>query len=312
MFGSFNSLKNAWAQVFPQAPDFTESSIPDLLGKVYIVTGANSGLGKELSGILYSKNAKVYVAARSEAKAQAAIEFIKAAHPHSKGDLVYLQIDLADLSAIKSSVNAFLSQEARLDVLFNNAGVLAPHDAPKTAQGYELNLGTNTIGTFLLTKLLLPTLLNTAKSSPKDSVRVIWVSSIAVNFSEQGGLDMDNLDYHEDKSAVTKYAVSKVGNFLHSVELARRHGASSDGVVSVALNPGNLDTELGRDRSWLETKILRTFVLYLPVFGAYTELFAGLSDPITAEMVRDNNWSHAFKNATVNMAVVVTLLSLGE
>lgn len=291
MFGSFNSLKNAWSQVFPPPPDFTESSIPDLSGKVYIVTGANSGLGKELSGILYSKHAKVFVAARSEAKAYAAIEFIKAAHPRSKGDLVYLHLDLADLAAVKSCVDAFLSQESRLDVLFNNAGVLAAPDAHKTAQGFELNLGTNTIGTFLFTKLLLPTLVNTAKTSPKSSVRVIWVSSIAVNFSQQGGLDMQNLDYHKDKPAVTKYAVSKVGNFLHSVELARRHGADSDGVVSVALNPGNLDTELARNRSWLETKTLRTFFLYPPVFGAYTQLFAGLSEQITAETVRDYNWS---------------------
>lgn len=291
MLGGFNSLKNAWSQVFPPPPDLTEASIPDLSGRVYIVTGANSGLGKELSGILYSKHAKVFVAARSEAKAYVAIELIRAAHPRSKGDLVYLPLDLADLATIKSSVDAFLSQESRLDVLFNNAGVLAAPDAHKTAQGFELNLGTNTIGTFLFTKFLLPTLVYTAKNSPKNSVRVVWVSSIAVNFSPQGGLDMDNLDYHEDKPVVTKYAVSKVGNFLHSVELARRHGADSDGVVSIALNPGNLDTELARNRSWLETTTLRTFFLYPPIFGAYTQLFAGLSDQVTAETVRDNDWS---------------------
>lgn len=291
MFARLASFRDSWWQLFPPQPEFTESDLPDLAGKVYIVTGANSGLGKELSGILYSKNAKVYVAARSEAKAQVAIDSIKAAHPQSKGVLVYLHLDLADLSAIKSSVDEFLLRETRLDVLFNNAGVLAPADGPKTAQGYELNLGTNTVGTFLFTKLLLPTLLKTAQISPKDSVRIIWVSSIAVNLSPEDGLDIENLDYHEDQSAVTRYAISKVGNYLHSVELARRHGAESDGIVSVALNPGNLNTELTRNRSWLETKLLRTFILYPPIYGAYTELFAGFSAELTAETVRHKNWS---------------------
>ncbi|KAG6353550.1 hypothetical protein INS49_005512 [Diaporthe citri] len=283
MFAGFASFKDSWLQVFPPQPEFTESDLPDLAGKVYIVTGANSGLGKDLSGILYSKNAKVYVAARSKAKAQVAIDSIKTAHPQSKGVLVYLHLDLGDLSAIRPSVDEFLLRESRLDVLFNNAGVLAPADGPKTEQGYELNLGTNTIGPFLFTKLLLPTLINTAKISPKDSVRVIWVSSIAVNLSPKYGLDIENLDYHKDQSTVTKYAISKVGNYLHSVEVARRHGAESDGVVSVALNPGNLNTELTRNRSWLETKFLRTFILYPPIYGAYTELFAGFSAHLTVE-----------------------------
>lgn len=291
MFANISSFKNAWEQLFPQKPYFTERSIPDLLGKVYVVTGANSGLGRELTQILYSKNATIYVAARSEAKAQAAIESIESVHPQSKGTLAYLHLDLADLSTIKPFVNSFLSRESRLDVLFNNAGVLASSNSSQTAQGYELNLGTNTIGTFLLTKLLLPTLVGTAKTSPKDSIRVVWVSSIAVNLSPDNGLEINNLDYHVDKSAVVKYAVSKVGNFFHAVELARRYGTGSDGIVSIALNPGNLDTELGRDRSWIETKILRTFILYPPVFGAYTELFAGFSDQVTADSVKRNNWS---------------------
>lgn len=285
-------IADVWSQMFPPKPDYTEEHVPDLSGKVYIVTGANTGVGKELATILFSKHARVYVAARSEAKAQAAIESIKAAVPHQKGELVYLHLDLADLSTIKPSVDAFLAREKQLHVLFNNAGVMAPPQGSTTAQGYELQLGTNNVGTFLFTKLLTPVLASTAKTSPKDSVRVVWVSSSATDFAPKpGGLQLDNLDYHIDKSAGVKYAISKVGNFLHAVEFSKRHGAGSDGIVSVALNPGNLTTDLTRHRSWLERKIISTLITHPPVFGAYTELFAGLSDQVTAEVVETKNWS---------------------
>ncbi|KAI2471974.1 hypothetical protein F4781DRAFT_385660 [Annulohypoxylon bovei var. microspora] len=151
-----------------------------LCSQVYIVTGSNTGVGKELARILYSKNAKVYVVARSQDKANKAIEEISKAFPTSKGSLVFLKLDLSDLTTIKASADEFLAKETKLDVLFNNAGVQNPLPEPsKTPQGYEYHLGVNGIGTFAFTKFLTPILASTAKT--EGTSRVIWVSSSARN-----------------------------------------------------------------------------------------------------------------------------------
>jgi NAD(P)-dependent dehydrogenase (short-subunit alcohol dehydrogenase family) len=141
---------------------------------VFIVTGSSSGVGKELAQILYSHDAKVYIAVRSEEKATQAINDIKANFPHSEGELVFLHLDLGDLTTIKKSAEEFLGKETKLDALWNNAGVMVPPQGSKTKQGYELQLGTNNVAPFLLTKLLTPVLIKTAKTAPANSVRVIW------------------------------------------------------------------------------------------------------------------------------------------
>ncbi|KFA66451.1 hypothetical protein S40285_08529 [Stachybotrys chlorohalonatus IBT 40285] len=271
-------------QAFPSAPRYTEKDVPSLAGKVYIVTGANTGVGKALAKILYAADARVYVAARSSDKASAAIAEIKQEYPSSNGELAFLPLDLADLSTIKGSVQQFLDKETRLDVLFNNAGVMHPADGSVTAQGYELQLGVNCLGSFLLTKLLTSILIATAKTQPEGKVRVVWVASSAAEmpyFSPAGGMPMDNLDYHIPKDRMTKYAVSKAGNYFHGTEYARRYKA--DGIVSVPLNPGNLSSDLWRSQVSVARMFLNTFVLHEPKYGAYTELFAGISDEVTLE-----------------------------
>jgi retinol dehydrogenase-12 len=241
--------------------------------------------------ILYSKHAKVYIAARSEEKALSAIEAIKAAHPTAAGhgDLIFLRLDLADLTTIKSSAQEFLSKETKLHVLFNNAGVMAARSGmPKTPQGYELHLGTNNIGTFMFTKLLTPILISTAKIEPPSTVRVVWVSSYGAEASPKpGGVSMDNLDYKKRQPpALIRYTISKAGNYLHGVEYAKRYKA--DGVVSIALNPGNLNSDLYREQGAIFSFILRNTVLHPSIFGAYTEIFAGLSPEVTIE--RSGEW----------------------
>lgn len=245
-------------------------------------------MGKELAQLLYSKNANVYCAARSDEKALKAIESIKAAIPDSHGALTFLSLDLADLSTIKATVNEFLAKEDRLHVLFNNAGVMSPPQGSKTAQGYELQLGVNNLGAFLLTKLLTPTLLRTAKTEDPAAVRVVWVASSAAEtpITPVGGVDLSNLDYHVEKSPFMKYIVSKAGNYLQGVEFARRH--REDGVASVPLNPGNLDSELWRWMPRWAAAVLSWVLLSPSVFGAYTELFAGLSPEVTME--RSGEW----------------------
>jgi retinol dehydrogenase-12 len=273
-------MGNMLSQTFPPTATFTETECPDQTGKVFIVTGSTAGVGKELAQILYSKNAKVYIAARSSEKAEKVITAIKASFPDSKGELVYLHLDLDDLTTIKASADEFLSKETKLDVLWNNAGVMVPAQGSKTKQGYELQLGTNNVAPFLFTKLLTPILVDTAKANAPGTTRVVWVSSSAVEMSPKGGVDLNNLDYKVDKGAWAKYGVSKAGNLLHSHEFARRYG--KDGVISIALNPGNLKSELQRHLPSLVVSLM-SIMLYTPIHGAYTELFAGLSPTVTPE-----------------------------
>lgn len=272
-----------FTQMYPPKPAFTEKNVPDLGGKVYIVTGSNTGVGKEVAQILYSKNAKVYMAARSENKAKSAIADIQKAWPQSKGSLIFLHLDFADLSTIKPAVERFTSRESKLHVLFNNAGVQALNDdgSVKTAQGYELHFGVNIMGPFLLTKILTPTLVATAKSEPANTVRVVWVCSLGteVTGEKSHGITLEYINYWPSLSPLERYGVTKAGNWLHGVEFAKRYEA--DGVVSVPCNPGHLRSDLYRDGGWIFRAILNTLVLFPPVYGAYTEIFSGLSPTIT-------------------------------
>ena len=258
-------------------------TIDSISFQVYIVTGSNTGVGKQVAQILYSKNAKVYIAARSEDKANRAIADIKKSWPQSKGSLIFQHLDLSDLSTIKTSVQRFTSQESKLHVLFNNAGVqaLKTDGLTKTAQGHEIHLGVNVIGTFLFTKLLTPTLVATAKTEPPNTVRVIWVSSLGTEMvgEKSYGISLDYLNYWPALKPLERYGISKAGNWLHGVEFAKRYRA--DGVVSVPCNPGHLRSDLYRDSGTLFKTVLNTLVTYPPINGAYTEIFAGLSPTIT-------------------------------
>lgn len=265
--------------IFSYAPtSFTDKDLPDQTGKVFIVTGATSGVGELLAGILYSKNAKVYLAARSQEKAVQTINTIRSKNSTSKGDLLFLHLDLNDLSTIKASVNEFLQHENRLNVLWNNAGVMVPPQGSKTKQGYEQQLGTNDLAPFLFTKLLTPILKETAKVKPAGSVRVVWVaSSAAANFAPKGGVVMDNLSYEKDQGSWHKYGVSKAGTILQAAEYARRFG--QDNILSVSLDPGNLKTPLYQTAPKWQMPFIN-LVLKDPIYGAYTELFAGFSPKV--------------------------------
>ncbi|KAI0123776.1 hypothetical protein BJ170DRAFT_674699 [Xylariales sp. AK1849] len=267
-------------QAFPGNPKFTDRDVPDLKDKIIIVTGSNTGVGKEIAQILYSKNAKVYMMARSEEKTKKAIASIKTALPTSSGELVFLRLDLADLPSIKTSAQEFLRREQELHVLFNNAGVAYPGQGTRTDQGYELQLGVNCIGTFALTKHLTPVLVSTAKTSLPDTVRVVWTSSSAAEALSPKDF-VENLPEVEKKGSFNQYCISKLGNYLHATEFAARH--KKDGVLCMPLNPGNLDSELWRTQGPLMSFLLRKTVLHPPVYGAYTNLFAGVSPEITLE-----------------------------
>lgn len=287
-------MGNWFSQFFPPAPKFTESSLPSLSGKVYIVTGASAGVGRELARLLYSRNGTVYLAARNASKTQDAIDWIKSSHPDSTGSLHFLKLDLNDLEGIKPAVDEFLGKEKRLDVLFNNAGVMIPPKGSKSKQGYDMSLGTNCIAPFLFTKLLTPLLIETARTSPAGDVRVVWVSSFAAELVAKGGVDVSALERSVEIDPGTMYGITKGGNVLHAQEYRRRYGPegvvsivghifSRDGLASIdvwqSLNPGNLKSELQRNVPWYGNVLLYP-ILNPPVKGAYTELFAGLSPEV--------------------------------
>ncbi|KAK4121549.1 NAD(P)-binding protein, partial [Parathielavia appendiculata] len=277
-----------FTQFFPPKSGFTEKDAPDLGGKVYIITSSNTGIGKALAGLLYSRNATVHVATRSEEKANAAINELCAASLSSTGSLTFLHFDLADLGGIKSSVDFFLACETKLHVLLNNAAVMnvAPgQEKATTAQAYEVHMGVNCLGLSLVTKLLNPVLKATAarpKSAP-GSVRAVWASTTVDLAGEKDvGFNLNNLDYKKkDKPAIVRYGYSEVGNYFQGVEYSRRVGKEA-GVASVVANPSDLASDLYGQHGAGFRLFLRLNT-YPVINGSYTMLYAGLSPDITLD-----------------------------
>lgn len=223
--------------------------------------------------------------ARSEEKAEKAIQDIRTAVPTSSGTLVPLVLDLADLTTIKASADRFLAAKTRLHTLFNNAGYMGPENAVnRTTQGYETHLGVNCLGPFIFTKLLTPALVATARdeSVPPSTVRVIFLSSFTAElFADKDvGIDLDNVDYHTDKPAKYRYGVSKLAGWAYAVELSRRY--NKEGIVGLGVNPGNLKSELFRYQS-RAFKLLTGPANYPVINGAYSELWAGFSPEVTVD-----------------------------
>lgn len=269
-------------QFFPPRPTFTEKDVPSLVGKVFIVTGGNAGIGFELVKIIYSKGGTVYIAGRSSSGIAAAIESIRSTYPESRGQLKSLSLDLSDLTTVPTCASTFLAQESRLDVLWNNAGIAQAPPGSLSVQGYETHMGTNCLGPFLLTKLLLPVLTHTAQSSPKAGVRIVFTSSGIIDMTgPAGGVSLAELapsNNSQDKNR--NYSASKAGNWFLASEFDRR--LRKDGVVCVTQNPGTLKTK-GWDRvPWMFLFLFKP-VMHEAKLGAYTELWAGLSQDVKCE-----------------------------
>ncbi|KAL6306485.1 hypothetical protein BKA93DRAFT_729246 [Sparassis latifolia] len=261
---------------FPPKTKFTVENIPDLSSKVMIVTGGNTGLGKEVSHLL-THNAKVYLAARSQVKAEDAIREL---HKETGKTAIFLKLDLANLSAIKASAEDLLSKEPELHVLFNNGGVMTPPVEHLTSDGYDLQFGTNTLGHFYFTKLLMPALLRGAQTSSDGKARVVNTSSSALYFST---LDFDTFRDGPErlkKSTTRLYAQSKFGNTVFAHELARRYGGQ--GIVSTSLTPGVIKTDLQRHLHGVKAFVVNLTANPIPQ-GALTQLYAG-THPEGAEL----------------------------
>lgn len=277
-----------YSQFFPPPPTLTEANLPSQAGKVFIVTGGAAGVGFELCRILYNAGGKVYIAGRSEKNASTAIEKIKKSSGSSSstslGSLRFLPLDLSNLNTIKPAVATFTYLESRLDVLFNNAGVSNPPQGSVDAHGNELQLGTNCLGHYLFSQLLIPILKTTSSALPPGSVRVIWTSSIACEFTPKDGIGLRKQDLQKEdvlkQGPQYNYTLSKTGNWFlaHELHLQLRDA----GILSITQNPGNLRSELTRHFGWL-VPWLASFIMYEARFGAYTELWCGLSEELNRE-----------------------------
>jgi NAD(P)-dependent dehydrogenase (short-subunit alcohol dehydrogenase family) len=233
--------------------NWTTESIPDLSGKVIIVTGGNSGLGFASVKAFSAKGAHVVLASRSKQKGEKARLEIMRQNPEGKVEVA--ELDLADLASVRRFAEAYQQKHSRLDVLLNNAGIMTtPYF--HTRDGFEGQMGTNHLGHFALTGLLLPVLQETPKS------RVVNVSSMA---HKGGKMDFDNLLFGLGKgySPMKAYSRSKLANLLFTYELQRFFEDNGIDSMAIAAHPGVSQTDLFRsmEEKWY-------FRLVRPLFNA--------------------------------------------
>jgi NAD(P)-dependent dehydrogenase (short-subunit alcohol dehydrogenase family) len=214
------------------------ADIPSLAGKRVIITGANSGIGYHVALKLARKGAQVVLACRDQQRGEDALARLRADSPGTQTELAIL--DLASLSSMRDFAKKELAQQRPLHILINNAGVMAPPKRLQTADGFELQFGTNVLGHFALTALLMPALEQAAAASP-DKPRVVTLASIA---HKRGQLNFDDLQSAKTYSPMKAYQQSKLADLIFAFELDRRLRATNSRVMSVAAHPGVANTNL--------------------------------------------------------------------
>ncbi|MEU0132020.1 MULTISPECIES: oxidoreductase [unclassified Streptomyces] len=214
---------------------WTLDDMPDLSGTTAVVTGANSGIGAVTALALARSGARTVLACRDPERGRRALDAVRRAAPRSDTRLV--RLDLADLSDVAEAAERIAKEtDGRLDLLVNNAGVMAL-PMLRTADGFEMQFGTNHLGPFALTLHLMP-LLGTAGPS-----RVVTLSSLA---HRVGRIDFDNLNAERGYDKWRAYAQSKLANLLFTAELQRRLEAADKDVLALAAHPGLAATDLGQ------------------------------------------------------------------
>jgi NAD(P)-dependent dehydrogenase (short-subunit alcohol dehydrogenase family) len=211
------------------------SDVPDQTGRVAIVTGSNTGLGYETALVLAARGARVVLAVRDTDKGKAAAARITGATP--RADVAVQPLDLGSLQSVRTAAEELKAAYPRIDLLINNAGVMYP---PKqtTKDGFELQFGTNHLGHFALTGLLLDQLL------PVEGSRVVVVGSIAHRI--QAAIRFDDLQWDRSYNRVAAYGQSKLANLMFGYDLQRRLEAKGAPTIVVAAHPGLSNTELMR------------------------------------------------------------------
>jgi NAD(P)-dependent dehydrogenase (short-subunit alcohol dehydrogenase family) len=235
-------------------PEFSITNIPDLTGRTSIVTGANGGIGLAVAKVLGRAGSHVVLAVRSPEKGRAAAAAID-------GSTEVRQLDLADLDSVRAFAGGW---DGEVDLLINNAAASA-NELTRTADGFELQLGTDHLGHFALTNLLLEHITG----------RVVTVASQA---ERMGAIDLDDLNYeHREYKRSGAYGQAKLANLLFSAELQRRLDAAGSGVLAQSAHPGFVATEIYADSGRL-AKILVRALAQSPDQGALPVLQAALGD----------------------------------
>ncbi|NNC38006.1 MAG: SDR family NAD(P)-dependent oxidoreductase [Hyphomonadaceae bacterium] len=213
--------------------------LPNLKGKNYLITGGNSGIGYEAAKMLGSEGANIIIACRNTKKGQTALRKLA---KYVKGDLSLIKLDLADLNSVREAAKEVKKRYKSLDGLINNAGIMQTPEL-KTADGFEMQLGTNHLGHFLLSGLLFDLV-------EKAEGRIVTVSSLAHKF---GKIHFDDLMLTENYDPTTAYCQSKLANLMFSLELDRRLKAKNSPVKAIACHPGYSNTALqstGPEGAW--------------------------------------------------------------
>ncbi|KIY22797.1 MULTISPECIES: oxidoreductase [Mesobacillus] len=243
----------------------------NLSGKIAVITGANSGIGFEAAKYFSAKGAFVILAVRNESKGQIALESILRENPNAKVNI--MKLDLADLKSVRNFAKSFMEKFEFLNLLVNNAGVMIPPYG-KTKDGFELQFGSNHLGHFALTGLLLPLLKNTPGS------RVVTLSSIAHRGAK---LDFDNLDGSKGYKAMKFYGQSKLANLLFAKELDNRFKQHEIESISVACHPGLSNTNLfhfGKGETPAFIKGLMKFITQPAEKGSLPTIYAATEDSL--------------------------------
>ncbi|MFF2845888.1 oxidoreductase [Streptomyces sp. NPDC058001] len=258
---------------------WTARDIPDQSGRTAVVTGANSGIGYVAARELARHGARVLLACRSEERGRAAHDRITAEVPGA--DTRFVPLDLASLESVRRFAAAFGNSHDRLDLLINNAGVMAL-PRRRTADGFEMQFGVNHLGHFALTGLLMPELLGTPRA------RVVTVSS---GMHVLSNVDLSDLNSERRYRRWIAYGRSKTANLLFTHELARRLAAAGSDVVAAAAHPGYARTNLqtagvrmeGRKAAERVVEFGNRIAAQSPEAGALPTLYAATAPGVTPD-----------------------------
>jgi len=247
--------------------NWTAGNMPEMNGKTAIITGANSGIGYETTRALAARGAQVIMACRNEERGNKSLQNIKADLPEATVEWIHL--DLSDLSSIRQFVGEFTERYDQLHLLINNAGVMQIPELCKTADGFEMQFGTNHLGHFALTGLLMKTLIHT------PGARVVTLSSVGHRY---GRMDFDNLNAEQAYSPWGAYGKSKLANLLFTNELQRRLEDVGLETMATAAHPGWTATNLQKHSSMLQ--FLNRFFAMQPEQGALPTLYAATAPEV--------------------------------
>lgn len=258
--------------------NWTQQDIPDLTEKISIVTGSNSGIGFETAKALAAKGSTVILACRNMAKATKAANEICKEVKNVKLEII--QLDLADLSSVKTFAISFKTKYNRLDILINNAGIMVP-PYTKTTDGFEVQFGANHLGHFALTGLLIDVI----KKTPK--ARVVNVSSGAHRMGT-GTINFDDLNAENAYKPIASYAQSKLANLLFTRQLNQRFKTAGIDAIATSAHPGWTATNLQVHSRIFS--LLNPFFSQKPPMGALPSLFAATADLKANDYAGPSGW----------------------